>query len=187
MSTTISHRTGTRTLNIESDTEHDHALGPLHEPALGRVVERLGPGTLVRDQHRERGGGEREHREVRALAREVPGTPAEDDGVGDAVGDGVEERARGLASPLVRATLPSRRSMRPLATRPSTAQRSSPIAMSHAVMPEQSEADDGEDVGGDADPSEALAHGRERLADSGTEASVKHRCCSRLGRVRDPG
>ena len=93
MRTIITQSTGTEDVEEEPDAEQDHALGPLHEPALGVVAEALGAGPLVGDEHRERGRREGEDREVRAFADEVPGDAAEDDRVGDAVGDGVEERA----------------------------------------------------------------------------------------------
>ena len=135
----------------ERDAEQHEALGPLHEPAVGVEAERLGPRPLVRDQHRARGDGEREDREVRRARRARYQATPPNTGVGGAVGDGVEERAAGLAWPLPRATEPSSRSLKPATMRPTTAQTKWPDAMSTAVATEHDEPEDRQGVGGDAE------------------------------------
>ena len=72
---------------------------------------------------------------------------------------------RGLACPLRRATAPSSRSTNPLAMSPSTAQRSSPTAMSSAVATENASPIDREEVGADPGPLEPLPDGGETLRD----------------------
>ena len=67
VSTSISHSIGHEDGERERDAEEHEALGPLHQPAAGLEAERLGPGPLVGDQHRARGDGEREDRQVRRL------------------------------------------------------------------------------------------------------------------------
>ena len=80
----------------QAEGEEGEALGPLHEPALGVEPERLGLGPLVADQHRHAQHGEGQDRHPAVLGGgQEPGDAAEQQGVGQAVGDRVEEGAPG--------------------------------------------------------------------------------------------
>ena len=87
--------TGTKMAVLnKADAEQEHALGPLHEAALGREAERLRLGPLVGDQRGHRQDGHGQKREVAiASVQQIPGAADHEDGVRDAVGDRVEERA----------------------------------------------------------------------------------------------
>ena len=85
---------------------------------------------------------------------------------------------RGLAWPLRRATAPSSRSTKPLAMRPSTAQRSSPAAMSNAVTTEKTSPTTVRALALIPARSSPLPIGRETLRDAGS-AGVRRACLAR--------
>ncbi len=78
----------------EAHAEEEHPLAALHEAALGREAERLRLGPLVGDQGGHRQDGHGQQREVAVPAAEqVPRAAEHEDGIGDPVGDRVEEGA----------------------------------------------------------------------------------------------
>ena len=97
MSPKNTHRAGTMAAGVteagdETQTEHDEALGPFHEPAFGREAEKFGFGPLIGDQSRQGQDGEGQEDELSVVVRhQVPRHAAEEEGVGDPVGHRVEE------------------------------------------------------------------------------------------------
>ncbi len=88
----MSQSIGINTGNAERDAEQHETLGAFHQTAAGIEAQRLGPGSLVGDEHRARRDREREDREVRGLRGQMPRHATEEQRVGRAVGDGIEER-----------------------------------------------------------------------------------------------
>ena len=132
VSTSIIQSTGHEDVEREADAEEHEPLGPLHEPAAGVEPERLGPGPLVGDQHRQREDRHGEHGD-RAACRSRRGTTRRRRRcAASATRSQTESKKapRGPARPLWRATEPSRMSGRPVRITPNTPSTRWPSAIS---------------------------------------------------------
>ena len=167
----------------ERDAEEHEPLGALHQPAARVEAERLGARPLVRHEHRARRDREREDRLVRRPAGEVPGDAAEQQRVGHAVGDGVEERAAraGLAAPA------GDRAVEQVADAGDDHADDRPREV---ARPDEDrgrdrgeQAEDGQRVGRDTDAAQAPAERAEAPLDAVPPASVEH-AGTPLGRSR---
>ena len=180
---------GDEQVEEQRDAEQHHALGPLHEPALGVVAETLGPGPLVGDRasrarrRRTRGSdgtgsgprGTRRHRRARRASETRSVTES-------------KNAPRGLAWP--RATGDGAVEQVDEAARDEPEHGPAQLADRDEQRGDdrEAEADDGQEVGADPGALEPLADRREPLRYPGPQASVEHawRCLSSDLRARMP-
>jgi len=173
---------GDEHMEHQPDTEHHHALRSFHETTTGGVTQGLGARPLVGDQHCQRDSREREHRRVGALAGEIPGTASKDDRVRDTIGHRIEERAAGARFAGCARDAPVEE------VHESTDRESQdgPTELTNRDEPRgpcrRHDADNGENVRGDANAAQATTDGRERPTDPGAETAVKHETAAKRAR-----
>ena len=166
----------------EADAEEHQTLGALHEPAARGEAQRLGAGSLVGDEHRQREHREHEHRDVLALVGEVPGDADEDRGVGDAVAHGVEERAAWAGPAALAGDRPVEDVGEAGEDEADHAEHEVAVRDRERRADGEGEADDREAVSRDADTVQAPTDGFEPSLDIGAPATVEHCAWS----LRDP-